>query len=625
MASLDAVKNFAKVTVSIGYDAAATSIALTSGHGAKLPAPATDGAFNVVWWNSTDYSDPSDDPNVEIVRVTARSTDTLTVTRAQESTSATTKNTASKTYKMILGATAKTITDIQTAVQSGSMVYAADAEVSDTYVITLAPVPASLAIGMLITFKANTANTGAATLNVNSLGAITIKKLHDQDLATGDIEAGQLVTVVYDGTNFQMQSQIGQVASSGVTAAYNAQENVTANDALTLVEDMYQPFRDNQAPNVGNGEFGKSTTYQKRSVKFIPGQNCSVSNIHVFLSTTGLPSDNMRLEIQSDTAGSPSGTPITNGTSNTLAGSAIYREDAGTRTNMAYKGHTISFGTAPAVTSGTTYWLVFLRTSTLDDTNYYNTDVFNPGTAIFTGKYYNGTSWTASGGSGQIVPYFRCTLVTGNRVRSAYRAKANEIHLSRVHGFAQATTTAGNSVTLVQSGELTGFSGLVQGMTYFPSATLGAIATTKGQYGGIIGTATSTTALMIDLGHETVAALLNKAGVANTHDYTIRFNIGFIPKKVTILGGSVTGAAGLSQAVIMSASAGSQYWCWNMYDNSGTNSNIQVNFMLYVQNATGGLMSSGTIADQDEYWMDFIITGSAGGTNEVKFIAVAER
>jgi hypothetical protein len=102
---LDNAKNFAKVTVSTGYTAASTSIVLTTGHGAKLPtAP-----FNAVWWNSTDYADPSDDPNVEIVRVTAISTDTLTVTRAQEGTSASTKNTASKTYKMIAGLTAKVI------------------------------------------------------------------------------------------------------------------------------------------------------------------------------------------------------------------------------------------------------------------------------------------------------------------------------------------------------------------------------------------------------------------------------------------------------------------------------------------------------------------------------------
>ena len=80
-----------------------------------MPAPSTDGSFNLVWWNSTDYSDPSDDPNVEIVRCTARSTDTLTVTRAQESTSASTKNTSAKTYKMVLAPTKKLVDDIGTS------------------------------------------------------------------------------------------------------------------------------------------------------------------------------------------------------------------------------------------------------------------------------------------------------------------------------------------------------------------------------------------------------------------------------------------------------------------------------------------------------------------------------
>ena len=103
--ALDNAKNFAKVTVSTGYDNDDTSIVLTTGHGAKLPTV----PFNVVWWNSTDYADPADDPNVEIVRVTGRSSDTLTVTRAQESTSASNKNTAGKTYKMIAGLTAKVI------------------------------------------------------------------------------------------------------------------------------------------------------------------------------------------------------------------------------------------------------------------------------------------------------------------------------------------------------------------------------------------------------------------------------------------------------------------------------------------------------------------------------------
>lgn len=104
--ALDPTINFGKVLVSTGYDDTAVSIVLNAGDGARLPDPATAGAFNLVWWNWTDYPDPSDDPNREIVRCTARSTDTLTVTRGQEGIAATTKNSGGKTYKMILALTA---------------------------------------------------------------------------------------------------------------------------------------------------------------------------------------------------------------------------------------------------------------------------------------------------------------------------------------------------------------------------------------------------------------------------------------------------------------------------------------------------------------------------------------
>ena len=107
MASLDPVANLIKLTASTGYDQNATSIVVSSG-GSSLPAT----SFNMTWWNVTDYPDPSDDPNAEIVRVTGVSGNTLTITRAQEGTSASTKNTANKVYKLILGITAKMITDI---------------------------------------------------------------------------------------------------------------------------------------------------------------------------------------------------------------------------------------------------------------------------------------------------------------------------------------------------------------------------------------------------------------------------------------------------------------------------------------------------------------------------------
>lgn len=120
-ALLDPVVNFGKVTVSGGYPAGIDNIAATLivGDGSKLPNPADPaGSFNLVWFDSSTYSDPADDPKVEIVRCIANVNDTLTLMRAQEGTSASTKNTSGKIYKMILAPTRKTIDDIGVESQS---------------------------------------------------------------------------------------------------------------------------------------------------------------------------------------------------------------------------------------------------------------------------------------------------------------------------------------------------------------------------------------------------------------------------------------------------------------------------------------------------------------------------
>lgn len=63
--------------------------------------------------------------------------------------------------------------------------------------------------GLQITFKATTANTDGATLEITSVGDLdAILKQHDVALATGDIEAGQIVVVVFDGSDWQMVSPV---------------------------------------------------------------------------------------------------------------------------------------------------------------------------------------------------------------------------------------------------------------------------------------------------------------------------------------------------------------------------------------------------------------------------------
>ena len=110
---------------------------------------------------------------------------------------------------MVAGAYILDDNDFAKIVQDGGYLYAADAEASDTYVVTMVPAIDAYVNGMVINFKANTINTGACTLNVNGKGAIAIKTMHNADPGNGDIVAGQIVSVVYDSTGprFQMLGQ----------------------------------------------------------------------------------------------------------------------------------------------------------------------------------------------------------------------------------------------------------------------------------------------------------------------------------------------------------------------------------------------------------------------------------
>ena len=131
-------------------------------------------------------------------------------------------------------------------VQDGSLVTATDTGTADTYAIALTPVITAYATGQRFVFKAVNASTGSSTLNVNGLGAKTIKKLHDQNIAAGDIEAGQIVEVLYDGTNLQMQTPAATGHATGALAALDtvgtAQIDNNAVDETKLKDALIADF-----------------------------------------------------------------------------------------------------------------------------------------------------------------------------------------------------------------------------------------------------------------------------------------------------------------------------------------------------------------------------------------------
>lgn len=116
---LDQVVNFGKGTLAGTLNSSATSFTLASGNGAKFPSfGGSLPSYNVIIWNWTDFKDPMDDPNHEVIRINGRSSDTFSpVVRGQESTSAVGHETPDKEYKVALVLTAKMISDIDAKVK----------------------------------------------------------------------------------------------------------------------------------------------------------------------------------------------------------------------------------------------------------------------------------------------------------------------------------------------------------------------------------------------------------------------------------------------------------------------------------------------------------------------------
>lgn len=87
--------------------------------------------------------------------------------------------------------------------RGGTTNYAAATGAANAYVVSRTFTAASLADGMHVRFKvgAGHTNTGACTLNVDSLGVRSIKLVNGNDPAAADLTAGDFIEVVYDLAN----------------------------------------------------------------------------------------------------------------------------------------------------------------------------------------------------------------------------------------------------------------------------------------------------------------------------------------------------------------------------------------------------------------------------------------
>lgn len=79
--------------------------------------------------------------------------------------------------------------------------YAVDTASNDTYLAQIDGID-SYDAGLFVLLNPVTDNTGACTLNINGLGAKSLKTVLGQDPGNNHIDAAQIVPLCYDGTNF---------------------------------------------------------------------------------------------------------------------------------------------------------------------------------------------------------------------------------------------------------------------------------------------------------------------------------------------------------------------------------------------------------------------------------------
>lgn len=125
-----------------------------------------------------------------------------------------------------------------------------------TYTITLSPSAVSYSEDMAFTIKFANANTGAATLNVNGLGAKNIKVLDASGAKTNPTITANLVSeVAYDGTDFILLDVLPPAATS---ATPRGKQTFTSNGTFTVPSSVYY-IKVTCVGGGGGGGLGNST------------------------------------------------------------------------------------------------------------------------------------------------------------------------------------------------------------------------------------------------------------------------------------------------------------------------------------------------------------------------------
>ena len=105
---------------------------------------------------------------------------------------------------------------------------------TDTLTGSLTPALVAYVTGAVYYFVAPAANTGAVTLNIDTLGAKNVTRDGTTALVAGDIVSGEMVAVVYDGTRFQLISPVNSFTNLNVSGTLTVAGTATLNGNVAI-------------------------------------------------------------------------------------------------------------------------------------------------------------------------------------------------------------------------------------------------------------------------------------------------------------------------------------------------------------------------------------------------------
>jgi hypothetical protein len=199
--------NNAVSTIAAPINAAATSVQLANGDGVKFPTPVVGQQFFKLT-----FVDAATGLVNEIVNVTQRVGDVLTIVRAQEGTVAVPWLAGDAAKNMTTAQTQANFIQVQQA-QSGETNTAVDTGTPNSYAVAMVPAVTTRIFGLYVRIKAKNTNTGPCTLNLGA-GSFPIINPDGSALGANAIIAGGFFEVVDDGTFYQLISASQEAQSN---------------------------------------------------------------------------------------------------------------------------------------------------------------------------------------------------------------------------------------------------------------------------------------------------------------------------------------------------------------------------------------------------------------------------